>query len=119
MSAENHRIHTYQYELSVPGHSDDSDSNTYIFLYGSERNLLCIAIGCAKADDLGPPREAPEGHVVISVHRDDFSMLIDMLRNEKPLYFSWSPETQRARLTSNKEPVGEQERRKLFAFLTV
>ena len=49
----------------------------------------------------------------------DAVFVTDMLRNEKPVYFSWSPESQSIRLSTNKEPVGEQELRRLFSFLYV
>jgi hypothetical protein len=55
----------------------------------------------------------------MQMHERHFARVLDMLRNEKPVYFSWWREAQSMHLSTAKEPVGEQEMRKLFSFLYV
>ena len=38
-----------------------------------------------------------------------FASVVDLLRNEKPLSFFWSPATKVCIITSSEEPVGEGE----------
>jgi hypothetical protein len=40
-----------------------------------------------------------------------------MLRYEKPVYFTWDDSTHMARITTEDEPVGEEEHKSLFKFL--
>jgi hypothetical protein len=41
--------------------------------------------------------------------QDQFRDSIDLLRNEKPVFFSWNEETKGVRLSTSGEPVGEEE----------
>ncbi len=40
-----------------------------------------------------------------------------MLRNEAPVYFAWSSEAQVARITTEEEPIGEEEYKSFWQLL--
>lgn len=120
MTAENNRIHRYQYELRVEPDGDGTRQVGLLYLYGSRDSLLavCAAVG-ESGEPLSAPVESPNGHVAVQLAPGQLDTLIDILRNEKPIYFGWSPEARIARITTADEPVGEQELRKLLSFLYI
>ena len=76
-------------------------------------------VGVRGESVLSRPNMTEDGYVAAQMHLASFSSVIDMLRNEKPIYFSWSGEGGQLRLATGPEPVGEQELRKLFSFLYI
>lgn len=119
MSAENAHIRRYQYEfLAEPGKKGSTES-VMLYLYGANDVLLAMIL----FHDIGEPTPEPTQHDsgVITAHspRASFHDYVDMLRHEKPVYCCWSAETQKLVISSNLEPVGEEEMRKLFSWLYV
>ncbi len=119
MGTENHRVEKYQYEVQQDISDGATRELTFLSLFDKQRNLLCAFVFMPNGNTLAKPVETPDGHVAIQMHESDFSRIIDMLRNEKPVYFSWWREAESFRLCTSKEPVGEQELRKLFSILYV
>lgn len=119
MSTENHIINKYQYEIVNEAAGEKSRALYYLFLYGAGKQLLC-ALGCTSdAKKPAKAHESPNGHVSAEVDQTQMMALIDLLRNERPVYFSWTPETSAIRISTNQEPVGEEEVRKMFSFLYI
>ena len=119
MSAENTHVRRYQYEfLAEPGKKGATES-AMLYLYGSEDVLLAMILFHDTGEPVEEPREHDTGVITAHCPRAQLRDYIDMLRNEKPVYFCWSRETQKLVLASHMEPVGEQELRKLFSWLYV
>lgn len=119
MAVTNHRIASYQYELRQGPSGGDLVAVSVLYLYDDHKNLLCML---AFHDSDGPadfPQMAAGGYVTAQFRQRELTNFIDMLRNEKPVYFSWTPETQSIRVSTDEEPVGEQELRKLLSWLYI
>jgi hypothetical protein len=48
-------------------------------------------------------------HIYVHVYFDMFSSMIDMLRNEKPVYAMYRDDVKVGMITTSKEPIGEGE----------
>ncbi len=119
MTAENHRVDHYQYELVQDSVRGTTRELVLLFLYDERRELLCNL--AFVPDDQHALQAVPStsGHITAQLPIAQCDRVLDMLRNEKPVYFSWSPDSQSIGLSTNKEPVGEQELRRLFSFLYI
>ncbi len=63
-----------------------------------------------KADGTALPSDAMSGtQVNIYYHLQDFTNIIDMLRNEKPMYLLWAGATAENGVKTTAEAVGEAE----------
>jgi hypothetical protein len=63
-----------------------------------------------KADGATLPADAMvSGQVNIYYHLQDFANIVDMLRNEKPMYLLWAGPTSENGVKTTAEPVGEAE----------
>lgn len=119
MTTENYRIDKYQYELLQDTEKGATRDLMLLFLYDESRELLCNIAFVPDGQQLLKAAASSGGQVNVQLPMSQFDRVIDMLRNEKPVYFSWNSETPSVRLSTNKEPVGEQELRRLFSFLYV
>ncbi len=117
MPAHNTYIRRYQYEFYGDQVKQKNQPLAMLYLY-SDNNTLIAAIAFGAEADARPPVEN-EGIVIASYPAEVMSSMIDMLRNEKPVIFSWDATAQTTRITTGNEPVGEQELRKLFSFLYI
>jgi len=72
--------------------------------------LLCQAAFVDGSQPLPGPRESPAGVVALAFRYSWLGDAVDLLRNEKPVWFTWARETQLARIASGPEPAGEGER---------
>ena len=62
--------------------------------------------------DLPAARKLNDSQYLIYYRYSDYPVIIDMLRNEKPIFFIYQPEgTNNSRLSTSSEPVGEGEDR--------
>jgi hypothetical protein len=99
------RILEYRYELR----STPAENVALAYLLG-EADRLVAMVACVEGTGALPgPRENVSGVVMLTLRRGDFADLVGMLRNEKPLYFSWSRDAQVATLSTRDEPTGEAE----------
>ena len=107
-----HKINKYKYEFRA------SDPENVGVLYLIEnKDTVCMAIFTEDDEELPPPREGLNGIIYIAYPYNWLNNVIDMLRYEKPVYFTWDDSTLMARITTEEEPVGEEEHRSLFKFL--
>ncbi|MEM7611109.1 MAG: hypothetical protein AAF270_05490 [Pseudomonadota bacterium] len=119
MASENHTIAKYQYELHNQFTDGRINDNALLYLYGKDKQLLAIVAFVPDAQALASPEQEPEGHIAIEMHIRQLASLIDMLRNEKPVRFSWNAASNVVRISTQQEPVGEQELKKMFRFLYI
>jgi hypothetical protein len=104
-------IVSYQvYEISAktPGYEGTS---AWISLYwsGAEKARLWFTIGDT-APDL--PNSAPKPGLPVYYLRfrgTQLPAIVDLLRNEKPVYMHWNTTSTGAFIATDKEPVGEGE----------
>jgi hypothetical protein len=119
MAVTNHRVASYQYEVRQEPGRGQLVRVSVLYLYGDRKNLLAMFVF---HDGEGPPdlpQQTEAGHITAQFPKRELAALIDMLRNEKPVYFSWTLETQSVRVSTDEEPVGEQELRKLLSWLYI
>ena len=76
-----------------------TNSNIYITFYTEGTSL----------QDNQSPIVSDRQHVYLHVYYSDYPNMIDLLRNEKPVYFFYRVATKSGYLTTSKEPVGESE----------
>jgi len=119
MGTENARIEKYQYTIHQNIADNKPRAIPLLSLFDQKRQLLGIIAFIPDSEALQKPVDSPNGHVTMHMHQSRFASVIDMLRNEKPVYFSWWREAESFALSTSKEPVGEQELRKLFSILYV
>lgn len=101
-------IRTYSYEFrSTPGRP-----TVLLYLFGSRDELVCMIAFLDQDDPLPGPRESEAGVVTVPYRHADLLPIIDMLRNEKPVTFTWLPEERVATLATDVVPVGEEERKR-------
>jgi len=117
MSTEHHKIDHYQYEFVSEASGQSARDMIYLFLFDAHKKLLC-ALACQPGKRTFAAAEmAAGGHVRAEIGDLQMRAIIDLLRNERPAWFSWNAATQSVRVSSNQEPVGEEEVRKMFSFL--
>lgn len=106
-------IDHYQYEFRSAG----TENVAILYLFNDENTLLAIAAFVDGDEPLPGPKESTSGTVTLTWRRSDLPAVIDMLRNEAPVYFTWSSEAQVARITTEEEPVGEEEYKSFWQLL--
>jgi len=109
----NAEIVRYQYEFrSLP-----NENVEIVFLFGSEDKFLAMAVFVEEPQPLPGPKETASGLVVLTYRRSALPGFIDLLRHEKPVYLTWASQAGVARITTKREPVGEEEFRSFWAQL--
>ncbi len=103
--AESIEIKEYQYYTFSS--RDSSIANTVILLYGDD-GYLGGAFFSTSDEPLKPAEQFPSGVYGLYYHYRDLPILVDMLRNEKPLYLVFDG-AQNSRISTTAEPVGEGE----------
>lgn len=119
MGTENFRIDKYQYEVRQDISKGMPREIAYLSLFDQKRNLLAVVAFVPDSMELVRPSESLTGHVAVQMHERHLDRIVAMLRTEKPVYFSWWREAESVCIGTSKEPVGEQELRKLFNVLYV
>jgi hypothetical protein len=94
------------------------DENVAILLLFNNNDLLCMAAFIDEdKQELPPPHEGANGVVFVSYRYKWLSNIVDMLRNEKPVFFDWNRQEQLAFITTSEEPVGEEEYKSFWKHL--
>ena len=106
-----HKINKYKYEFRNSG-----PENVGVLYLFENKELICMAVFMEQGE-LPVPQEGLNRVVSLAYHFDWLQPMIDMLRNEKPIYFTWDDSSQTARISTDEEPVGEEEHRSLLKFL--
>lgn len=119
MSIEHTKIRRYQYEFHSQFSEDGARDHVLMYLFGDEDTLAAVVAFVDDARVLHPPAEHAGGHVAVEMHARHLQPMIDMLRNEKPVVFSWARASGVVRISTQQEPVGEQELRRMFSFLYI
>lgn len=106
----NTQISRYQYEFrALPG-----ENLALLYLFDSKGKAVAMLVFVDGDAPLSEPRETPSGLVIQSYYRRDLAGIIDLLRNEKPVHFTWASAARVARVSSEQEPVGEEEFRSFW-----
>ena len=108
------QVTNYQYEFRAI----NGENAAFLYLYDAQNKLLCMAAFVERTGTLPGPRESLNGTVFLSFYRGDLDGIVDMLRNEKPVMFNWSPENRVAQITTGPEPVGEEEGKHIASFFS-
>jgi len=106
-----YKINKYKYEFRSSG-----AENVGVLYLMEKKDPVCMAV-FTHEQELPPPREGMNGVIYTAHPFEWFANVIDLLRNEKPVYFTWDPSSKMARITSDEEPVGEEEHQGLIKFL--
>lgn len=104
MPAVTHEIATYKYELRRM-----RSSTVGVAWLSSAERLVCAIAFVDGAGPLPPLHHGPNGVVSFTLRATSLPVMIDMLRNEKPVYFTWWKEKGFATVSTAAEPVGEGE----------
>ena len=77
------------------------------YLYQNDNRIAIVFF----QDDLKAPHTDKDGQICVYYRMEDLHSVIDMLRNENPIFLHYSENQKftRAFLTTSKEPVGEGE----------
>jgi hypothetical protein len=103
--AETIEIKRYQYYTFSS--RDSSIANTVILLFGSG-GYVGGAYFSTSDEPLKPAEQFPSGIYGLYYHYRDLPVIVDMLRNEKPVYLIYNgPDN--TRISTTAEPVGEGE----------
>ena len=54
-------------------------------------------------------KKKKKGHIYMALHISQLLAVVDILRNEKPIFIEWQEKGQNAYLGTSQEPVGEGE----------
>jgi len=109
----NVEVSRYQYEFrSLPG-----ENVALLYLYDPAGKAIAMLAFIDKDQPLPEPRQTISGLVVLSYYRRNMTGVIDLLRSEKPVRFTWIANTRIARITTGQEPLGEEEFRSLWSQL--
>jgi len=119
VASENSRIEKYQYEVRTRLRDGVVESVALLYLYAEQHEFLAVVAFVSDDHELEKPELSPNGQVTAELHLHQQAPIIDMLRNEKPVYFSWSADRQEISLSTAEEPVGEQELRRLFSWMYI
>ncbi len=103
------RIVVYNYTLNL---YNDAEPFAHIVLYGSEENKnnhYIVRLEFSHLKDSKADLEQNNNFVRTSMPIELYSNVVDLLRNEKPVYYNWFTETRTGVLSTGEEPVGEGE----------
>jgi len=104
MPAATHQIATYKYELRRM-----RTSTVGVVWLSSTEGLVCAIAFVDGAGPLPPLRVGPNGVVSFTLRSASLPVLVDMLRNEQPVFFTWWKEKGFASVSTAAEAVGEGE----------
>ncbi len=104
--AEIFEIKSYQYY----GFSSRDSSAKAVAICTGDGGKVTYVHFLGGTGDLPESRKIDDNRFIMYYGYSDMSNIIDMLRNEKPIYFIYVPEgTNNTRLSTGSEPVGEGE----------
>ena len=81
----------------------------FMVLMNRDKMVSMLAFIDNDEQELPPPSEHINGVIHLAYRFNWLSDILDMLRNEKPVYFSWSRAEQNAIIATEEEPIGEEE----------
>lgn len=81
-----------------------------IHLLGQQNRLVGWLDFYDAGRQLPRDHKTAQGHIVLSFYFEAMFSVVDILRNEKPIYLYWQESIQNGYLGTGQEPVGEGER---------
>ncbi len=102
-------IEIKNYEYYTFSSRDASPAHSVILLY-SDQGYVGGAFFSNSDEPLKPAEKFPSGVYGLYYRQSDLPILIDLLRNEKPVYLVFSG-ANNSRISTSQEPVGEGEER--------
>ena len=104
------------YEANVVSSSEPSKYAATIWLYRADDSLLAFVRFYRAGTAMAPNQNRPDLNAVeVSFRYDAFTHMVDLLRNETPVYFSWFDYSAQVpgrifgAVGTSTEPVGEAE----------
>jgi len=102
---EAHKLRGYQYDLYA---SRERGMRAEMRLYAEGAGLIGRIRFLAQQDPLPASEKEINGSLLLYYAYEDLPRVLDILRNEKPVFLVWE-EGLRAHLSTGPEPVGEGE----------
>ncbi|MEO1449785.1 MAG: hypothetical protein AAFV07_09645 [Bacteroidota bacterium] len=100
-------IHTYAIRFHGGLKGEGTGIRAHIHLFDSQNKMV------GRIDFYDPkltlPADRNDGMIHMSMSADQIHAVVDVLRNEKPIYLQWQKTLQNAYLGTGQEPVGEGE----------
>ena len=96
------------YTLYTFSSRDKSIANTVVLFYGTSGYLGGAFFSNDSATPLQPATKYPNGNIGLFYRMSNLPFIIDMLRNEKPVYLIFDGAIN-SRISTSTEPVGEGE----------
>ena len=82
----------------------------YIALYDANEKHVAYVQFNTPSPDLKVSKKTSAGKYILYYDRAVFNEVLDLLRNESPIYLHWSPESpNNTRLATTLEEIGEEE----------
>ena len=104
--AQSIEIKKYLYYLF----SSREDATPVMFLYDNNNSHVAYVYFRGDSQPLPEAKQYSNGRYALYYRRSVLPELVDMMRNEKPIYLHWVPEgTNNTRLSTTSEFVGEGE----------
>jgi hypothetical protein len=119
VTVTNRQVRHYECEMVLSANTKAPGPLGFVYLYGEGRELLASLGFHADPARLKPAEEQADGTILASLLREELPVLIDLLRNEKPVFLRWTSATATLRLTTGEEPVGEEELKRMFSWLYI
>ena len=109
-----YKIDGYSYEFrNMP------EENVAMLYLKSNGKIVCLVAFVDKKDeDIPPPRENPEGIIYSACKFRWMGDLLDMLRNEMPVFLFWDRENQILSLNSEDDPEITRKGKDLLLYFT-
>ena len=93
------------YKVVLYGEKGGSTIGSYIHCFHNGKGVMTCAF---YNDENNVPGNSKHGSVVhLNYPMSKFSYVLDILRNEKPLFFGFIEETKVGYVSTNREPVGD------------
>jgi hypothetical protein len=102
-------IEIKNYEYYTFSSRDSSPAQSVVLLYG-EQGYIGGAFFSNTGEPLKPAEKFPSGVYGLYYRQSDLPVVIDLLRNEKPVFLVFGGPNN-SRLSTSQEPVGEGEER--------
>lgn len=103
MTSEMIEVVRYTYHCFASRDRDD----VVLFLYDAHSQAIAQVLAVPDGEPL-PPAAQHDGRAVLYYHRSAIPQVVDLLRNESPVYLLWG-EGRNTALATGYEPVGEGE----------
>jgi len=87
---------------------EQSGTRAQIFLFDKENSMMGIVNFKSQGWTI-PNDEKDERRITFSMPIQELAPLVDILRNESPVYLGWQEKGQKALISTSQEPVGEGE----------